>query len=300
MSSPPVVKPSTSSSATPKKTTIQTIRNLYKAKEPIVMVTAHDYPSATFAENAGVDICLVGDSLAMVALGYESTTSISIEEMLHHCRAVARGAKSPFLIGDMPFGSYETSIENALKSAVRFIKEGNMEAVKLEGGVEMAETIHKIVSVGIPVLGHVGLTPQRQNALGGYKVQGKSFTKAKQLIEDSLALQQAGCFAVVLEAIPEPVANYITENLSIPTIGIGAGKGCSGQVLVQLDMIGGFDRFLPKFCKQYANISPLVVSAIENYKKEVKTGIFPADEHCYPMPAKEYEKFKEYVENQKK
>ncbi|CAI2184321.1 4284_t:CDS:2 [Funneliformis geosporum] len=277
------------------KVTIHTIEKLYKNKEAITMLTAYDYPSGLFVEKAGIDICLIGDSLGMVALGYQNTSRNTMEEMLHHCRAVARGAKSPFLIGDMPFGSYETSPTDALKNAIRFIKEGDMEGVKLEGGLEMLETIRKITRVGIPVIGHVGLTPQRQASLGGYRVQGKTVENAKKLIEDAKTLEEAGCFAIVLEAISEPVADYVTKTLNIPTIGIGAGAGTSGQVLVQQDMLGCFDRFVPKFCKQYANLDKVIIDAIKTYHKEVKTGIFPSTEHSYPMSKGEYEKFLQFI-----
>ncbi|CAG8592424.1 2972_t:CDS:2 [Paraglomus brasilianum] len=269
------------------KVTINIIRKLYSDNEPITVLTAHDYPSASFVDKAGIDICLVGDSLAMVALGHESTSP----EMLHHCRAVARGAKSPFMVADMPFGSYEVSINEAVKNAIRFIKDGKMEAVKLEGGTEMAETIRAITRIGIPVLGHVGLTPQRQSSLGGYRVQGKTLEKAKKLIEDAKAIQEAGCFGMVLETIPEPVATHITKLLKIPTIGIGAGPGTSGQVLVQLDMLGIFDRFAPRFAKTYANVNSVITDAIRTYHKEVKERKFPAKEHCYPMEDGELERF---------
>ncbi|CAG8599229.1 9505_t:CDS:2 [Paraglomus occultum] len=274
-----------------KKVTINTIRKLYNDNEPITVLTAHDYPSASFVDKAGIDICLVGDSLAMVALGHESTSPVTMEEMLHHCRAVARGAKSPFMVADMPFGSYEGSISEAVNNAIRFIKDGKMEAVKLEGGTEMVETIRAITRIGIPVLGHVGLTPQRQSSLGGYRVQGKTLEKAKKLIEDAKAIQEAGCFGMVLETIPEPVATHITKLLKIPTIGIGAGPGTSGQVLVQLDMLGIFDRFAPRFAKTYANANSVITDAIRTYHKEVKERKFPAKEHCYPMEDGELERF---------
>ncbi|CAG8492253.1 117_t:CDS:2 [Ambispora leptoticha] len=241
------------------------------------MLTATNYPSAVFVEKSGIEICLVGDSLAM--------------EMLHHCKAVARGAKSPFLVADMPFGSYEMGSVDAVKNAIRFIKEANMEAVKLEGGIEIAETIQKITSVGIPVMGHVGLTPQRRTSLGGFRVQGNTAKKALKLLEDAKALQEAGCFAIVLEAIPEMVAAYTTKNLKIPTIGIGAGVHTSGQVLVQQDMLGIFDRFVPRFCKQYASLDNTIVEALRSYRDEVKTGVFPTKSHCYPMAEIELEKF---------
>jgi 3-methyl-2-oxobutanoate hydroxymethyltransferase len=220
---------------------------MYRKKEKICMITAHDFPSAIFVERSGADIALVGDSLAMVALGYDSTVPVTVDEMLHHCRAVARGAHIPFLVGDLPFGSYESNSDLAVRTATRFIKEGNMEAVKIEGGLEMAKIARAIVHSGIPVVGHVGLTPQRLNMLGGFRVQGKTAEKAKILVQDALELQAAGCSLIVLEAVPAPVAKHITEILHIPTIGIGAGAECSGQVLVQQDMLGIFDRFVPKY-----------------------------------------------------
>ncbi|KAI8147382.1 3-methyl-2-oxobutanoate hydroxymethyltransferase [Fennellomyces sp. T-0311] len=244
-SSPPMDSKQTPAPAKP-KVTIKTINRMFKHGEPISMMTAQDYPSGMMVERSGIDVCLVGDSLAMVALGYDSTTSLTVEEMLHHCRAVARGSKTPFLVADLPFGSYEASPVDAVKVAQRFIKEGNVEAVKLEGGAEMSEHIKRITSVGIPVMGHIGLTPQRQSALGGFRVQGKTSKQAQKLLEDALALQKAGVFSMVLEAMPAEIAAYITDQLRVPTIGIGAGVGCSGQVLVMNDIMGLFDRFVPK------------------------------------------------------
>ncbi|KAL7748860.1 cell wall biogenesis and architecture protein [Sorochytrium milnesiophthora] len=283
-----------------KKVTITDLRTLHRKNEPIVMITAHDYPSGVFVDRSGAETCLVGDSLAMVALGYDSTTPITMDEMLHHCRAVARGAKAPFLIGDMPFGSYESDATTAVNNAARFIKEGNMEAVKLEGGAEMADTIHRITRVGIPVLGHIGLTPQRQASLGGFRVQGKTADQAKRLVQDAITLQDAGCFAIVLEAVPAPVAEHVTKTVRIPTIGIGAGSGCSGQVLVQQDMLGMFDRFVPKFCKQYAKLSESVNKALAEYCSDVKQRQFPAAEHCYPMPEQELAKFQAHIAAEQK
>ncbi|KAJ3298163.1 hypothetical protein HK104_011084 [Borealophlyctis nickersoniae] len=279
-----------------KKVTLHTLRKLYEKNEPIAVMTAHDYPSGVFVERSGIDLCLVGDSLAMVALGYESTNQISLDEMIHHSRAVARGCKTPFIVADLPFGTYERNPEQALDSAIRFIREGNVEAVKLEGGVEMTDTIKKITSVGIPVLGHIGLTPQRQTALGGFRVQGKTADKAGLLLEDALALQSAGCFAIVLEAIPEPVATFITQQLNIPTIGIGAGPGCSGQVLVQLDALGVYDKLTPKFCKVYADVGKMSIAGLENYVKDVKARTFPASgANTYQMEKGELEKFQEWT-----
>ncbi|KAF9179280.1 hypothetical protein BGZ51_007026 [Haplosporangium sp. Z 767] len=258
--------------------------------EPITVMTAHDFPTGSLVDKAGIDMTLVGDSLAMVALGYTSTSEVTLDEMLHHCRAVARGTRSSFLVADMPFGTYETSADQAVNNAVRMIKEGKAEAVKLEGGKEMAPTISRLTQVGIPVLGHIGLTPQRQASLGGYKVQGKTTAKAKAMIDDALALQDAGCYAIVLEAVPEPVARHITDVLSIPTIGIGAGAGCSGQVLVLQDMLGLYGR-VPRFCKTYRNLADEIVDALKEYSADVKSGTFPAKEHCYPMPQEELNRF---------
>ncbi|KAF9945030.1 hypothetical protein BGZ72_001758 [Mortierella alpina] len=272
------------------KVTLATLRKLYKRREPITVMTAHDFPTGTLVDKAGIDMTLVGDSLAMVALGYTSTSEITLDEMLHHCRAVARGTRSSFLVADMPFGTYETNADQAVNNAVRMMKEGKAEAVKLEGGKEMAPTIARLTQVGIPVLGHIGLTPQRQASLGGYKVQGKTVAKAKAMLEDALALQKAGCYAIVLEAVPEPVARHITDALSIPTIGIGAGAGCSGQVLVLQDMLGLYGR-VPRFCKTYRNLADEIVGALREFSAEVKSGAFPAEEHCYPMPQEELNRF---------
>lgn len=217
--------------------------------------------------------------------------------MIHHCKAVSRGNKNCFTIGDMPFGSYQVSKELALQNALRFVKEGQMEAVKLEGGSEqVADTIKRIVTAGIPVMGHVGLTPQSHVALGGYRVQGKTADKAIKLVDEAKRLQEAGCFSIVLEAIPDPIAKYITESLDIFTIGIGAGKHCSGQVLVQQDMLGSFDKFLPKFCKLYDNLNNSVTAAIKNYVSEVRHGRFPAREHTYAMNDEELAMFKKAME----
>ncbi|KAF9296853.1 hypothetical protein BGZ88_011710 [Linnemannia elongata] len=280
------------------KVTLATLRKLYKRGEPITVMTAHDFPTGTLVDKAGIDMTLVGDSLAMVALGHTSTSEITIDEMLHHCRAVARGTRSSFLVADMAFGTYETSPDQAVTNAVRMMKEGKVEAVKLEGGKEMAPTIARLTQVGIPVLGHIGLTPQRQASLGGYKVQGKTVAKAKAMIEDAIALQQAGCYAIVLEAVPEPVARHITDILSIPTIGIGAGAGCSGQVLVQQDMLGLYGQ-VPRFCKTYRSLADDIVGALREFSADVKSRAFPAAEHCYPMPQEELKRFMNMVHEQK-
>jgi len=281
-----------------KKVTLGTLRSLHKRGEPITVMTAHDFPSAHVADAAGMDVILVGDSLAMVALGMEDTSEVLVEEMLLHCRSVARATKAAFTVGDLPMGSYEIAPSQALETAIRFIKEGRVQGIKLEGGKEMAPTIERITTAGIPVLGHVGLTPQRQNALGGFRVQGKTAAGAMKVLEDALAVQEAGAFAVVLEAVPAEVAAIVTSKLSIPTIGIGAGNGCSGQVLVQVDMTGNFPpgRFLPKFVKQYGNVWAESMRAIEAYRDEVKSRAYPAKEHTYPMPQEELEAFAKSVE----
>ncbi|KAF9165348.1 hypothetical protein DFQ27_009314 [Actinomortierella ambigua] len=276
------------------KVTLATLRKLYKRGEPITVMTAHDFPTGTFCDKAEMDMVLVGDSLGMVALGYPSTAEVTLDEMLHHCRAVARGVRSSFLVADMPFGTYEINADQAISNAVRVIKEGKAEAVKLEGGREMAPTIQRLTQVGIPVLGHIGLTPQRQASLGGYKVQGKTVAKAKAMLEDALALQEAGCYAIVLEAVPEPVATHITKMLSIPTIGIGAGPGCSGQVLVQQDMLGLYGK-VPRFCKTYRSLADEIVGALKEYGADVKSGSFPAVEHTYPMPQEELNRFRSMI-----
>ncbi|KAJ3465285.1 hypothetical protein MRS44_005943 [Fusarium solani] len=282
-----------------KKVTLGTLRSLHRRGEPITVMTAHDFPSAHVADHAGMDMVLVGDSLAMVALGMEDTSEVVLEEMLLHCRSVARATKSAFTVGDLPMGTYEIGPEQALATAIRFIKQGRVQGVKLEGGKEMAPTIKKITTAGIPVLGHVGLTPQRQNALGGFRVQGKTSAGAMSILEDALAIQEAGCFAMVVEAVPAEVAALITEKLSIPTIGIGAGNGCSGQVLVQVDMTGNFPpgRFLPKFVKKYGDVWGESMRAIEAYRDEVKTRQYPGPEHTYPISAEELDNFTKAVKD---
>ncbi len=266
-----------------KKVTILSLKNKKEKGEPITMLTAYDYPTGLLVDQAGIDIILVGDSLAMVVLGHENTVAVTMDEMLHHCKAVARGAKNPLLVGDMPFMSYQVDVKEAIRNAGRFLKEGGMDVVKLEGGRDMASTVKGIVDAGIPVMGHIGLTPQTISKLGGYRVQGKDVATAKALIDDGLALEEAGAFSLILEAIPGPVARLITERVSIPTIGIGAGPECDGQVLVIHDLIGLFDRFVPKFVKQYANIFSSITEALESYRDEVVAGTFPGPEHGYSM-----------------
>ncbi|KAF1956880.1 ketopantoate hydroxymethyltransferase [Byssothecium circinans] len=278
-----------------KPVTINTLQALYRRNEPITMITAHDFPSAHVADHAGMDIVLVGDSLAMVALGMDDTSEVLMEEMLIHCRSVSRATKAAFTVGDLPMGTYEISPEQALESAIRVIKEGRVKSVKLEGGKEMAPTISKITTAGIPVMAHIGLTPQRQNALGGFRVQGKNTASVHKLLEDAYAVQEAGAYVVVVEAVPAEVAALVTKELRIPTIGIGAGNGCAGQVLVQIDMLGNFPpgRFLPKFVRQYGNVWAESMRAIQEYKKDVKSRAYPAPEHTYPMSMSK-EEFSEF------
>jgi len=248
----------------------------------ITMLTAYDYSMARMIDSAGIDIILVGDSLGMVVLGYDSTVPVTMEEMLHHCRAVSRGTENALLVGDMPFMSYQVSKKEALRNAGRFIKEAGCHAVKLEGGREMASTITKIVNAGIPVMGHIGLTPQTATALGGYKVQGRDIDSARKLLKDAEALDHSGAFALVLECVPDTVAKIITERISIPTIGIGAGPWCDGQVLVTHDLLGMFDKFCPSFVKQYAGLSKEIKGALGAFIDEVGQGTFPDAEHSFP------------------
>src|SRR5687768_11323505 len=282
-----IVFPATSSR---KKVTTLALRQKKERGEPISMLTAYDYPTAMAMDKAGVDSILVGDSLGMVVLGYENTLQVTMEDMLHHCRAVARGAKSALLIGDMPFMSYQVSVEEATRNAGRFLQQGGMDAVKLEGGRDRAEAIRSITSAGIPVMGHLGLTPQSVNQLGGFRAQGKTATAAKRLVEDALILEEAGCFSVVLESVPERLAELISKKLSIPIIGIGAGAGCDGQVLVTHDLLGLFDRFTPKFVKKYANFHKEMQKAFADYIEDVETKRFPAPEHTVEMKDEEWER----------
>ncbi|KAK2796928.1 hypothetical protein FQN50_009387 [Emmonsiellopsis sp. PD_5] len=280
-----------------KKVTIKSLQTLHQKNEPITMMTAHDFPSGHVAEAAGMEMVLVGDSLAMVALGMADTSEVCLDEMILHCRSVSRAVGAAFTVGDMPMGSYEVSPELAVASAIRIIKEGRVQSVKLEGGAEMAPTVKAITQAGIAVVGHVGLTPQRQSALGGFRVQGKSTAGALKILNDALAIQEAGAFMIVLEAIPPEVATIVTKKLRVPTIGIGAGNGCSGQVLVQVDMSGNFPpgRFLPKFVKKYGDVWGESLKAIEKYRDEVKTREYPAKEHTYPISKEDLEEFEKLV-----
>lgn len=264
----------------------KTILDFKKAKENnerISMLTAYDYSSAKLIDEAGIDAILIGDSLGMVSLGYEDTLSVTMEDMIHHTKAVARATKNALVVADLPFMSYQTSVYDAVYNAGRLIKEGRAHAVKLEGGIEMYDRIEAIVKSSIPVMAHIGLTPQSVNALGGFKVQGKDEKAAKALIEAAKAVEKAGAFAVVLECVPAKLAEIVTKELNISTIGIGAGAQCDGQVLVYQDMIGMFSGFTPKFVKKYANIGDMMKKAFEEYNKEVKNGSFPSQEHTFKI-----------------
>ena len=274
-----------------KKVTTLVFRQKKERGEAITMLTAYDYPTALAMDKAGVDSILVGDSLAMVVLGYENTLPVTMDEMLHHARAVSRGAKSALLVGDMPFMSYQVSVEDAVRNAGRFLQQGGMDAVKLEGGRERVDAIRAIVSAGIPVMGHLGLTPQSVNQLGGFRAQGKTAFAAKHLLEDARILEEAGAFSIVLESVPARLAEYISKQISIPTIGIGAGVGCDGQVLVTHDVLGLFDRFTPKFVKRYANFHAEMNKAFTDYIDDVESKRFPAVEHTVEMTDEEWSSF---------
>lgn len=286
------------SGTAPGKVTVTTLRQKHDRREPVTMVTAYDFPTARLADEAGLDAILVGDSLAMVVLGHPDTLSVTMDEMLHHARAVRRGASRALLIGDMPFMSYQADEAEALRNAGRFLKEAGMEAVKLEGGRSVAPAVRRIVRAGIPVQGHIGLTPQSVHALGGWKVQGRTAAAARSLLEDALALEDAGCFSLVLESVPDRVAAHITERLSIPTIGIGAGPGAGGQVLVLHDMLGLFDRFTPRFVKRYAELGEAVRQALEAFRADVQSGAFPGPEHSYTIDDEEWRAFLESIGEQ--
>jgi 3-methyl-2-oxobutanoate hydroxymethyltransferase len=264
--------------------------------EPIVMITAYDYPSAQVAQEAGVDIVLVGDSGAMTVLGYPSTVPVSTEEMLMLASAVRRGLKTPLLVGDLPFGSYEASDERAIRTAQRFIKEAGCDAVKLERGGTSVQRARAIVDAGIPVMGHIGLTPQTATALGGYRAQGRTAERALAVAHDALALQDAGCFSLVFEAIPEAVAELLVERLEIPVIGIGAGAGADGQVLVFHDLLGIYDGHAPRFAKRYQEIKAQMVAGVAQYAAEVRSAAFPGPEHVYSIDEEELDRFRAGLE----
>jgi len=249
--------------------------------EKISMLTAYDYPTAFLLDQTGIDALLVGDSLGMVVLGYSTTLPVSMDEMIHHTKAVCRGARRAMVVGDMPFMSYQVSVEDALINAGRFLKETDAQAVKLEGGREVAEAIRRMTASGIPVMGHLGLTPQSIQQFGGFKVQGRGDEAARRIMEDARIIEEAGAFSLVLECVPEDVAGEITRSLGIATIGIGAGAKCDGQILVTNDMLGTFERFTPRFVKKYADLAPLMREAVKRYAEEVRSGAFPGKEHSF-------------------
>ena len=273
-----------------KKVTIGDLLAKKESGKRISMMTAYDFPGAHMVDRAGIDTILVGDSLGMVVLGYTSTVPVTMDEMIHHTKAVMRGTTWAFVIGDMPFMSYQASIEDAVRNAGRFIKEGGCDAVKLEGGSEVAPVVKAIVTAGIPVCAHIGLTPQTATQLGGFRVQGKDAESARNLIKSAKDLEAAGAFMVVMECIPDVLAARITKELAIPTIGIGAGRDCDGQVLVYHDTVGLFERFTPKFVKQYIKLGPMIIDALKEYKREVEEGVFPGDEHTFTMSKEEAKK----------
>jgi 3-methyl-2-oxobutanoate hydroxymethyltransferase len=279
-----------------KKVTIIDIQQAKSEGRKLVMVTAYDYPFGLLAEQAEVDMVLVGDSLGMVVMGLEGTVAVTMEDMIHHIKAVVRGCKSPLIIGDMPFGSYNTSFRDAIHNANRLMKEGGCDAIKLEGGLNFAPCIEAIVKAGIPVQGHIGLTPQTASALGGFKMQGKDTAAAKKVIDDARSLESAGVFSIVLEAVPAPLGKFVAEAVAVPIIGIGAGSDVDGQVLVTYDMIGLFDRFVPKFVKQYAQTRTIILDAIKTYKQEVKEKVFPGPQHAFKMPEETLAQLKEMIE----
>ncbi len=262
---------------------IDQIKSMKQKGERIAMVTTYDYSTARIVDEVGIPLVLVGDSLGMVVLGYESTIPVTMEEVLHHTKAVVRGTKRALVIGDMPFMTYHTSVSDAQRNAARFIQEGGAQAIKLEGGVTVAEKVRAIVNCGIPVMGHIGLTPQSINQLGGYKIQGKTPEAARRLLKDARALEEAGAFAVLMETVPAPLATFITQKLSVPTIGIGAGPGCDGEVQIINDILGWYTDFVPKHTKQYIKLNDIMSSALTQYYNEVKDGKFPTEAQSFSM-----------------
>ncbi len=263
------------------KLTVKDIADRKALGKKITMLTAYDVSISRLLDASGIDIILVGDSLAMVALGYDSTVPITMDEMLHHARAVSRGNSNALLVGDMPFGSYQINTTQALENGTRFLKEACCDAIKLEGGTEVCDTVGHLVKAGIPVMGHIGLTPQTAGQLGGFKIQGKDLESARRLLADARALEAAGAFSIVLECVPGQLAEIITASIGVPTIGIGAGPSCDGQVLVTNDLLGLFEKFTPSFVKQYVNLAPQIKGALEDFKNQVKDGTFPSDQHTF-------------------
>jgi 3-methyl-2-oxobutanoate hydroxymethyltransferase len=277
------------------KKMIQDFYRMKKEGEKIAWLTCYDYPTAQFEEAAGIDMILVGDSMGMCVYGYENTVPVTMDQCIMHCQAVRRGAPNTFVMGDMPFMSYQKSDEDAVVNAGRFLKEANVDAIKLEGGKRVISRIKAILDAGIVVCGHIGLTPQSSGQLGGHKAQGRTVESAQLVIEDALAIEEAGAQLLLLEAVPPEVAGFITKKLAIPVLSIGAGLQCDGQLLIVSDMIGQFQAFTPKFVKKYANIAEVITNAMKDYVKDVKAASFPADEHCYHMLKGEDEKFREMI-----
>jgi 3-methyl-2-oxobutanoate hydroxymethyltransferase len=277
------------------KITVLDVQQAKKEGRKLTMLTAYDYAFGLLAAEAGVDIVLVGDSLGMVVMGLEGTVEVSMEDMIHHIKAVVRGCKGPLIVGDMPFMSYNISVREAIHNAGRLVKEGGCEVIKLEGGVDFAPTIEAIVKAGIPVMGHIGLTPQTASALGGFKIQGRDAAAAKQIIDDAKAIENAGAFSIILEAVPAPLGKLISETVRVPVIGIGAGSDVDGQVLVFHDVVGLFDKFVPKFVKQYTNIRSIILDALNEYKKEVQNVTFPGPEYSFKMPEEALEQLKNMI-----
>jgi len=277
------------------KVTVLDVQQAKKEGRKLVMCTAYDYPFGLMADEAGMDMVLVGDSLGMVVMGLEGTVEVTMEHMIHHIKAVVRGCKGPLIVGDMPFMSYNTSVREAIQNAGRLMKEGGCETIKLEGGVDFALTIQAIVKAGIPVQGHIGLTPQTASALGGFKMQGRDALAAKRIIEDAKALEDAGVFSMILEAVPAPLGQLVAEAVKVPVIGIGAGPDVDGQVLVTYDMIGLFEKFVPKFVKQYSQVRKTIFEALKEYKEDVVAVTFPGPEHSFKMPDEALEQLKKLV-----
>ena len=280
-----------------KKKTIYDFQLMKREGKKITFLTSYDFPTARFAEAAGLDMLLVGDSLGMCVYGYEGTVPVTMDQMIWHSQAVRRGAPNTFLIGDMPFMSYQSSVEKAVENAGRFLKEAGCDAIKLEGGKRISAVIRAIVDAGIVVMGHIGLTPQSSGQLGGHKAQGRTAEAAKLVVEDALAVQAAGAHAILLEAIPPEVGQYITETLSIPTLSIGAGPACDGQLLIVSDLIGQFQAFTPKFVKKYCDVAEMVTAAMSRYCEDVRGGSFPEEKHCYRMLEGEEQKFADLMKS---
>ncbi|HEY1367147.1 MAG TPA: 3-methyl-2-oxobutanoate hydroxymethyltransferase [Gaiellaceae bacterium] len=293
-------RPRTPAAGTPApgKLPLPELAEMKRRTEKIVMVTAYDAPSGRIADEAGVDMILVGDSAAMAVMGYDSTVPATVEEMLLLTRWVSRGARRPLVVGDLPFGSYQVSDEQAVATAIRFLKEGGADLVKLEGAGAMVSRVRAIVDAGMAVIGHIGLTPQSATVLGGFRAQGRTAARARRLMDEALALEEAGASALVLEAVPAPVAERITDALAIPTIGIGAGLGCDGQVLVWHDLLGLYHGRAPRFVKRYADLADEITSALTRYVDDVRTGAFPEDQHTYAMPAEELERLAAQLEDE--